>query len=773
MKAVDVSSSLLEPAAPQAGESAHKGVSAGAKQFDALLAEAVDARAGSAREPGVDREATPAASAKSGVPGAGKLGRPALAGKAPADESALAETSGAELPVEEAPAEPVQGSNKGALLSRDRSNELPPAARSFHNRISHAVSHAARAPEGDEQVTPSLADAAFGQALEAAAHEPAKAGEPERATQLAEAEPSVEEVEPTLTSVQEASAALQAVLERVATVVLRIMAPAPSGPGALPATGSEGAELGVAAGAARAHGARDPAQALTTPHAVAAETSAAWSALSAHAELAGPDGVAVRGALLSPANAATSEPALRAAGSAHSAAAAAPLQGVPASGPTAASAKVATGSAQAAAQPATSALDRGAPSGQDPHGAARAAATAFVTTPAAAVVSTPQTSSTTATSVAGAGVATPAPAQTAAIGTTTPGLPLAPSSAAGTSGFKVVGSTPLAGNTAAPAASTSNATASPLPVATKAARGETKPAATNETDATPAAFSAAVPAAAPELAQRSPAVATNVSSVGTQPTASTPAAQPVAGAVSAPLPLAVGELVSAQNQPLAGASDRGPGVTGKGQRTPGQAADETIAPLRGFTRGALVGQAMSAYAGRGHESADPQSSRGRFSDERESRPEAARATDVFGVVDPAALAAQHQPAPEAPSAPAFAAQPAIPLAPAQPVVDLPTVEFAAGPPTAHNENASISLHHPELGPIRLEVHRSEGRIEVHAVIESVHAEAVLRANESGIRQGVQQSGMTFSALRVRVRGDEPTTSRTAQVRRRRANERET
>ena len=55
-----------------------------------------------------------------------------------------------------------------------------------------------------------------------------------------------------------------------------------------------------------------------------------------------------------------------------------------------------------------------------------------------------------------------------------------------------------------------------------------------------------------------------------------------------------------------------------------------------------------------------------------------------------------------------------------------------------------------------------------------HAEAVLRANETGIRLGVQQSGMTFGALRLRVRGEERErdVTRATYVRRRRTNERE-
>jgi len=147
------------------------------------------------------------------------------------------------------------------------------------------------------------------------------------------------------------------------------------------------------------------------------------------------------------------------------------------------------------------------------------------------------------------------------------------------------------------------------------------------------------------------------------------------------------------------------------------------------------------------------------------------AAQAFNVVVPDPAMALPQ-APQAEPVRANAPTPQAAPPPAAAPAPIPQVEFLARAPGEQTEAASISIHHPDLGPIQLEVHRDHGRVEVHAVIESQHAEAVLRANESGIRQGVQQSGMSFSALRVRVRQDEPGSARAVQTRRRRANERE-
>ena len=75
----------------------------------------------------------------------------------------------------------------------------------------------------------------------------------------------------------------------------------------------------------------------------------------------------------------------------------------------------------------------------------------------------------------------------------------------------------------------------------------------------------------------------------------------------------------------------------------------------------------------------------------------------------------------------------------------------------------------------MQVHRTQRRVEVEARIESQHGEAVLRANESGIRYGAHQSGMTLGALRVLMpdgEDREEPTARGAPVRRRRMSERQ-
>jgi hypothetical protein len=202
--------------------------------------------------------------------------------------------------------------------------------------------------------------------------------------------------------------------------------------------------------------------------------------------------------------------------------------------------------------------------------------------------------------------------------------------------------------------------------------------------------------------------------------------------------------------------------------------------VHGFSRGGWTEQARSAYGGRGHEGGERGGSeRGETARtlKREEERVAERGSDGVPPFVPELAQLQEQLGIQSPQqAPEVRPQnvPQNQPAPAAPVQELPDIVFQGRPdPTAANENATISLHHPDLGPIQLEVHREQGRVEVHAVIESSHAQAVLRANESGIRQGVQQAGMTFNALRVRVRGEEQPNNRPGQERRRRSNQRET
>ncbi len=210
------------------------------------------------------------------------------------------------------------------------------------------------------------------------------------------------------------------------------------------------------------------------------------------------------------------------------------------------------------------------------------------------------------------------------------------------------------------------------------------------------------------------------------------------------------------------------------------AVGEARERVHGFTRGGWNGPAMSAYGGRGHEGGERGSSeRGETARawKREEERSAERASDQSApqfMPEPSAPTQDLQQQAQAPLPPQEMRQQTVlqnqPAAPAAPVQELPDIVFQGRPPdpTAATENASIALHHPDLGPIQLEVHRELGRVEVHAVIETQHAQAVLRANESGIRQGVQQAGMTFNALRVRLRGEEqPSNNRPGQERRRR------
>ncbi|HEX5656302.1 MAG TPA: flagellar hook-length control protein FliK [Polyangiales bacterium] len=201
--------------------------------------------------------------------------------------------------------------------------------------------------------------------------------------------------------------------------------------------------------------------------------------------------------------------------------------------------------------------------------------------------------------------------------------------------------------------------------------------------------------------------------------------------------------------------------------------------VHGFTRGGWTGPARSAYGGRGHEGGERSGSE-RGETGRTIKREDERTTERAGESAPQFLPLlqpqdpQLQPPPQAAEVRPQNVPQNQPAAAPAPVRELPDIVFQGrADPTAASENATISLHHPDLGPIQLEVHRDQGRVEVHAVIESHHAQAVLRANESGIRQGVQQAGMTFNALRVRVRGEEQPNKRAGQERGRRSNQRET
>jgi hypothetical protein len=275
----------------------------------------------------------------------------------------------------------------------------------------------------------------------------------------------------------------------------------------------------------------------------------------------------------------------------------------------------------------------------------------------------------------------------------------------------------------------------------------------------------AQPPEQPQVAPQPPqAVRPQQASAVPQQLANTNATPPVQVQVQ-PQPEAVGEE-AAREQPAADKSE-----------------GESRERVHGFSRGGWTDQARSAYGGRGHEGSSDRGGSERGETGRTVKREEERATErAAEQAAPQFLREQLVPEPQLTQAPQQAQETPNanvpqnqPAAPAAPVQELPDIVFQGRPdPTAATENATISLHHPDLGPIQLEVHRELGRVEVHAVIESQHAQAVLRANENGIRQGVQQAGMTFNALRVRVRGEEPTSNnRPGQERRRRSNERET
>ncbi|MET0339909.1 MAG: flagellar hook-length control protein FliK [Polyangiales bacterium] len=208
----------------------------------------------------------------------------------------------------------------------------------------------------------------------------------------------------------------------------------------------------------------------------------------------------------------------------------------------------------------------------------------------------------------------------------------------------------------------------------------------------------------------------------------------------------------------------------RGERA-SKVSDEPLDRLSAFTRGAAIGSAISAYGGRGHAGSEHRGTRnGREEGERDERDvvQTSHALEATArAFEQASVQLQQPPSDPQPTSPA--ARPPVPMSSPVPLPELPDVELGRVP--VQPENASISLHHPDLGPIQLQVHRNQGRVEVHAVIESAHAEAVLRANESGIRYGVQQSGMTLGALRVRMRDSDerelPSTTRGPLMKKRR------
>jgi len=109
-------------------------------------------------------------------------------------------------------------------------------------------------------------------------------------------------------------------------------------------------------------------------------------------------------------------------------------------------------------------------------------------------------------------------------------------------------------------------------------------------------------------------------------------------------------------------------------------------------------------------------------------------------------------------------QPAAPLPVAPQTLDPDAVQM--GKPGQNG--ASITIDHPELGAMDLLVRSQNGRIEVRAILETPHAAQVMRAQESALRYGIQQAGMTFGALRVRTRsGDGETVKARDNVKQRR------
>lgn len=819
----DPRGATVDPTGPQVAGGSAKAVSpAQAKKFDALLAEAVENEASSApggkATAGSIAKAAPASIAKTPLSTTGnttpesgldaaqvastdtpdapasKPVRATQPGRALVAEQVAAAVSGdadslvEEVPLKTTPRAPAKD------LSRETQNVLPSGPSSFHSTISHAAKQAAREVTTGTMAAPPEAESALAAPLPASTSGRAKVEERDTESRDHGAELTVEDAAP-VEEQRAPSAPLAAVLENIAALVSRIVAPPPAA--AASASMEQASTEAPSLKLEPAHGdvtqehdsLRATPQQTGTPadaqafRELAAQATSARAANTNHADSpranntlgvqtqAATPGTqdAPLGSTLSPLGdtAAAQDANVRSDAGAGSA----PRDAVPA--------LAGRQTVQGANGPALHAAQAMPQQGVVTLSAAEQAAVSRATASMVQSASAPQQTTTAAAPRAGLR----GPAASAAGATTNTTLPTAPGAATTTAPLPT-GPGVVSTNTTLPT-STGTTTAK---VVVTAERAGTTPATTGTLGRGPATAQAAAPA--PEASSTAPTTTPSAASAGAPNAApeglrstagrapaeaapATTSATPGTAAAPSPTfdPVLVPQEALAQASASASAASA-ESSSAKDARVGEPSSDGPIAPLRGFSRGAFVGHALSAYGGRGHESAEQQT-RGRFSEERESRPETTRTAEPNIAADLNALAQHTQPTPEAAPAPIASPQPAAPMAPPQPIVDVPNVEFAARPPASQNENASISLHHPDLGPIRLDVQRTAGRIEVHAVLESVHAEAVLRANESGIRQSVQQSGMTFSALRVRVRGEETNPLRQAQVRRRRANERET
>jgi hypothetical protein len=694
-------------------------------------------------------------------------------------------------------------------LTKDRGLELPPGSRSIHQSISHGKLRPGSAGQaGARQGESADRDATgFERELDTAQHAALTEAAPARAnTQKADA---LQQAAPAAQLQPNDASALQAVLERVASVVARIVAPpAAAAPDVTLRTSdlaqsvqsvqSGSARLDLTPAAVDAQPPRsehafraamaDTDAAAMLPPALAGLPAEAPRASAVELSPQGLAGVAPDGVGPSSASVQTAP-----AGNAQPAAVTTPRAGAPSSGlvadaragePVEAMARGAR-AATSTSTTSSSALDQMA-------SAASATGREAAPTPNPVKVQPPVlTQRTSAGLPSGAGASTSATAMQ-------PGAPGMQPVSAAPAAQAVPGATALVDTP-----NTVSRDAGALPSNARAALDtRAQPAGTQAaTLTTPVGAGAAASGpvqTTPGAATQSAPSARSTDAMAGQPApalgddgASLQKAAPGAGSKVAP-DLARAPVAPSTEQPVTPSAAPAPVVpaeataaslpaaapglrtdeadsNGKAKRS-GDARDEPMARIHGFARGALVGQALSAYGGRGHDGAEHESPRGRRSEERESTGESVSFTDRLPPPDVTTVVHAQQPTPEAP-APAAQPAPNVPLAAPAPA-ELPDVQFLGRPPDANTENASIAIHHPDLGPIQLEVHRDQGRVEVHAILDTVHAEAVLRANERGIRQGVQQSGMTFGALRVRVRGEE-STARPVQTRRRRGNERET
>lgn len=142
--------------------------------------------------------------------------------------------------------------------------------------------------------------------------------------------------------------------------------------------------------------------------------------------------------------------------------------------------------------------------------------------------------------------------------------------------------------------------------------------------------------------------------------------------------------------------------------------------------------------------------------------EASAAVDATPATDRDAL--------EAPSE--LNAAPHLPQLPAQPtesakaVPNLPTATrvHQMAEPAANSaallavnvnteQHTTVSLSHPQLGDVALQMHKQQGCLEVTAVLQTEAAATVVKSQEHGMRKGAERGGLTFSGLKVRVDGD--------------------